>query len=176
MPFVPVDATGIPIESAACPFFGQGMHAVAEAQFSTVGGICVHAETNGFCTEQPNAVSVHVTIDRWDAAGNTVALLAGTYDTSTNGVADASGVVTRFWAYAARTGPACSSLSNPKEWIVDRYVLDEVGPARIRGSASAHATNGSTLAGSFDVPVCGASDAAFCASLKGGCAATTCVP
>jgi hypothetical protein len=176
VPFVPIDATGIMIESTACPFFGQGMHAVAEVQFSTVGGICAHAETNGFCTDRPDAVSVHVTIDRWDAAGNTVALRAGTYDTSTNGVADASGVVTRFWAYAVRTGPACAPLSVPKEWVVDTYVLDEVGPARLRGSASAHSSDGSTLAGSFDVPVCGASDAAFCASQKEGCQSPTCVP
>ena len=60
--------------------------------------------------------------------------------------------------------------------MVDKLVLDEVGPARLRGSASAHATDGSTLAGSFDVPVCAASDTAFCASLKGGCGSTTCVP
>jgi catechol 2,3-dioxygenase-like lactoylglutathione lyase family enzyme len=175
-PFVPVDATGIVVESTACPFFGLGTHAVAEVQFSTVGGICARAEANGFCIERPDAVSVQVTVDRWDPAGNPVALRLGTYDTSTHGVADANGVVTRFWASAVRTGPACSPLSNPKEWAVDRFVLDEVGPARLRGSASAHSSDGSTLAGSFDVPVCGASDAAYCAAQKEGCQSPACVP
>lgn len=176
MPFAPVEATGIMVESTACPFFGLGTHAVAEVQFSTLGGICSRAETNGFCTMRPDAVSVRVTIDRWDPAGNPVALRPGIYDSSANGMADAGGVVTRLWASAVRTGPACSPLSIPKEWIVDRYVLDEVGPTRLRGSASAHSSDGSTLAGSFDVPVCGASDAAFCAAQKEGCQSPACIP
>jgi hypothetical protein len=101
----------------------------------------------------------------------------GTYDPSTHGLVDASDVVNWFWAGVDRTDPACAPLSVPKELTLDKLVLEEVGPARLRGSASAHAADGSTLAGSFDVPICAASDAAFCDSLKGGCAGSiTCVP
>ncbi len=176
-PFTPADATGFLVEPIACGPLGPGLHALAWIQLSSVGGACALAIDHATCAQRPDAVTAWVALARSNALGGAVApIVPGTYDPGTNGMADADGVVNHFWAGLDRTGPACAPLPVPKEWTVDRLVLDEVGPARLRGSASAHATDGSTLAGSFDVPICAASDAAFCGSLKGGCASTTCVP
>jgi hypothetical protein len=46
----------------------------------------------------------------------------------------------------------------------------------VRGTASFDFDDGSKLSGAFDAPGCAASGQALCASLKGGCASTSCVP
>jgi hypothetical protein len=165
------------VEPVACGSLGPGLHAIAWVQLPSASGACALALDHATCAQRPDAVTAWVALARSNALGGAVAPIGpGTYDPATNGMADPNGAVSFFWAGAERTGPSCAPLNVPKEWTVDRLVLDEVGPARLRGSASAHATDGSTLSGSFDVPICAAPDAAFCGSLKGGCASTACVP
>jgi hypothetical protein len=176
-PFTPLDGAGFLMEPVACAPLGAGFHAVAWVQLSSVGGICSLAETQGFCAERAGAVTVTLAIARNDVDGDPVAPIGpGTYASSTQGQVDANGVVLHFWASAARSGPDCAPLSGPKEGGVGTIVLDEVGPSRLRGSAAVTFDDGSFFSGPFDVPVCGAPDAAFCASLKGGCTSRTCVP
>jgi hypothetical protein len=176
-PFTPAGTTGYLVEPTACAPLGEGLHALAWAQFSTVAGACEFAQASGFCAVRPDTLTAHVAIARSNANGGAVAPIGpGTYDPSTHGQVGADGVVNHFWAGVDHTDATCTPVDVAKEWTLDTLVLDEVGPSRLRGSASAHATDGSSLTGSFDVPLCAASGAAFCASLKGGCSFTTCGP
>lgn len=174
--FAPADASGFLMEPRTCAQLDAGTHTIAWVQFSTAPGICALAELTSFCGERPDSVSAHVAIKRTDLDGDPVAPIGpGTYSSSIHGIVDANGVVHHFWAGVDRNGPACEPLpGGPKEGGEGTIVFEEVGPARIRGSATIAFDDGSALSGSFDVAVCTAPDAAFCDALKGGCSAILC--
>ncbi len=176
--FAPADAAGFLMAPMACGQIGPGTHTMVLLHFSTAGGTCALAQDQAFCGERGATVSASVAIVRENVNSGTVpAIRPGTYTSSGSGVVDAHGIVQFFWASVDRNDGTCTALpGGPKEGGTGTLVLEEVGPSRLRGSASIVFDDGSALSGPFDVAVCAASSALQCASLKGGCSAVTCVP
>jgi len=176
--FAPVDAAGFLMAPMACDRLGAGTHTMVLLQFSTASGTCALAQDQAFCGERAAAVSASVAIERENVNGGTVpAIGPGTYGSAGTGMVNADGIVQFFWASVDRNDGTCTALpGGPKEGGTGTLVLEEVGPSRLRGSASIVFDDGSELSGPFDVAVCAASSASQCASLKSGCSAVTCVP
>lgn len=176
-PFTPVDATAFLMEPMACDQLGAGSFTIVWVQFSSVAGSCALATGHGYCAARAGAITANVAVVLDNEGGGTArAIGPGTYRTSDNGHVDVSGNGGWVWAYVERRDAACAGLpGGPKEGGLGAVVLEEVGPARVRGTATFAFDDGSTLAGTFDVPTCSAPGDELCASLKGGCTSMVCV-
>ena len=177
-PFNPVDATAFRMEPRACNQLGAGSYTIVWVQFSIVAGSCALATGQGYCAARAGAVTANVAVVLANEGGGTApAIGPGTYRTRDSGLVDASGNAGWVWADVGRRDAACAALpGGPKEGGLGTVVLEEVGTARVRGTATFAFDDGSTLAGTFDAPACSAPGDELCASLKGGCTSTSCEP
>jgi hypothetical protein len=175
--FAVVDGAGFIMDPMPCEQLEDaGSHTIVMVRLSTEPGVCELANETSFCGEKAGSSVAYLAVARADLDGDPVEPIGpGTYRSSDAHVVDANGVVFWVWSDTYRFDDTCAGSSG-KEGGSGWITFDEVGPARIRGSASLTSMNGDVLAGSFDVALCAASDQAQCAALKGGCAEVTCVP
>lgn len=181
VPFDPVDATAFVMEPMACETLAgsaEETFTTIEIRFSSEPGVCQLANDVSFCGEKAGTTIAYVAVTRGDVDGGLVQPIGpGTYRDQDTRVVDANGVVFWVWSDATIYDAACTGTTG-KEGGVGWVTFDEVGPTHVRGSASMTFQNGDTLSGTFDAPICAASGAEYCASLKGGCEKQgfSCVP
>jgi hypothetical protein len=124
-----------------------------------------------------NATTVNVLVLRANVLGGSVgAIQAGTYPLSLSTPApDALGNVAFNTAFVSRTDAACTDTSGDLSPTAGSITLLLVGPDRVTGNANVTFSDGGSVSGSFDVPLC-AFTIDVCSGLGAGCDAPTCVP
>jgi hypothetical protein len=185
-PFDPRDGGAIRLTEEACLFdtnLGQ-IQANASALlvgFGTFEDLCGFAQRAAACGEKANATIVNVIVLRANVLGGSAApIQAGTYAISAANATpapDAQGNVTFATAIVSRSDATCTDTSGNLSTTGSSITLEQVGPDRVTGSANVTFSDGGSVSGRFDVPVC-AFSTDVCSGLGAGCdpAAEVCVP
>ncbi len=174
--FTPAEATALVLSTeATCTYSYSGGSITATATgialgFSTSTGLCTFITTNGVCTNRANATTVSILVVRANTAvgGHPGPVQPGTYALFT-GVGlpptDAQGNFIFFFADITKTiDAACTEPTTPTA-VSGTVRIDAIGTL-VTGSADITFSDGSRVAGAFDVPTC-----AFATNV---CAALTC--
>lgn len=181
-PFAPVDATGFVMDAMTCEQligpFGTPTATMVEVRFGDFDGVCDLAIDTACCGDKASARSAYVAVARVNDHGGPVPPIGpGTY-VDGPAVTDENGVVDFVWMGLRSSDAACASVATGmyKEPTGGSVTFQQLSSTRIPGHAELRFDNGDVLSGTFDVPVCGAQDEVYCASLKGGCISPACVP
>jgi hypothetical protein len=181
-PFGARDGAALRLTEETCLFdtdLGQIQASAAAllVAFGTFENLCGFAQQTAACGDKANATTVNLIVLRANVQGGAAAAIqAGTYPVSLSTPApDAQGNVTFATALVERTDATCEDTSGEPEATAGSITIESVGPDRVRGSASVTFSEGSSVSGQFDVPLC-AFSTDVCTGLGAGCANPVCVP
>jgi hypothetical protein len=181
-PFEPKDGASLRLTEEACIFqteLGefQANAAALLVGFATFENLCGVAQQTAACGGKANATTVNLLVLRANVRGETVGEIpAGTYPLSLSTPApDALGNVAFNTAFVSRTDAACTDTSGDLSPTAGSLTLLLVGPDRVTGNANVTFSDGGSVSGSFDVPLCPFTTD-VCSGLGAGCDAPICVP
>jgi len=180
-PFTPAEETALVLSpEATCTYSGIDATATGIAfGFSSSTGLCAFVTQYGSCTNRANATTVSVVVVRANvsASGHPGPVQPGTYAVFAGGMlpaTDAQGNLTVAVADITKTiDDACLEPSNIPSPTGGTVRIDAIGEDTITGSADIRFSDGSRVAGSFDVPTC-AFTTDVCAALA--CTSPDCKP
>ncbi|HSD20988.1 MAG TPA: hypothetical protein VLC54_13170 [Anaeromyxobacter sp.] len=186
-PFDPTGGAALRLTEEAC-LFDTGLGGEIEANaaalllgFGTFEDLCGVAQQTAACGGKASATTVNVLVLRANVLGGAAgAVQAGTFPISPPSATptpDAQGNLTFATSFASRTDAACADTSGDVSATGGSITLATIGPDRVTGSASVTFSDGGSVSGSFDVPVC-AFSTDVCSGLGAGCgpADEVCVP
>lgn len=182
-PFEPSDGGAVRLTEEVCLFETDLGDIEANAAallvgFGTFNGLCDVAQQAQACGGKANATTVSVLVLRANVQGGAAgAVEPGTYPISLSSpVPDAQGRLTFATALVSRTDGACDDTSGAVEPTGGSITIDRIAD-RVTGNASVTFTDGGSVSGPFDVPVC-AFTTDVCTGLGAACedANEVCVP
>ncbi len=181
-PFTPAEATALVLsQPATCTYSGITATATGLAMgFSSSSGLCAFVKQYGSCTNRANATTVSLLVVRANVTGTGTSpgpIQPGTYSVYTGTLpgVDGQGNLTVAVVDITKTGdaPTCTEPSNIPTPTGGTVRIDAIGSTHITGSADITFSDGSRVAGAFDVPTCDfATD--VCAALT--CTNPSCQP
>jgi hypothetical protein len=184
-PFNPADGAALRLTEEVCLFdtdLGeiQASAAALLVGFGTFDGLCGVAQQTATCGGKANATTVNVIVLRANVLGATVgAIQPGTYPISSSTPApDAQGNVAFTTALVSRTDATCVDTSGEDlSATAGSITIETLGPDRVTGTADVTFSDGGSVSGRFDVPLC-AFTTDVCSGLGAGCepANEVCVP
>lgn len=181
-PFDARDGAALRLTEEVCLFDTEVTEIQANAAallvgFGTFENLCGVAQQTGTCGGKANATTVSVLVLRANVQGGAAgAVQPGTYPISRSTPApDAQGNVTFATAFVERTDAACGDTSGEPDATAGSITIESVGPDRVRGSVTVTFSEGSTVSGRVDVPVC-AFSTDVCTGLGAHCVSPVCVP
>ncbi len=174
--FDPVDGTALVLSPETCVFQGvlQASATAILVGFGTFENMCQVAQQTKACGGKANGTTVNLLVLNASAVGAATAVQPGTYPVTT-AQPDVTKPFTVATAFVAKTDGTCADSASAVEATGGTVTLDRTGPDRVTGSASVTFSDGSSVSGAFDVPVCGFS-IDVCSGLGAGCDSPTCVP
>lgn len=182
-PFEPRDGAAVRLTEEACLFDTELGEIEANAAalllgFGSFDGLCEVAQQAAACGGKANATTVNVLVLRANVLGGAAgAVQPGTYPISLDTPApDAQGGIVFATALVSRTDAACDDTSGLVEPTGGSVTIESITD-RVTGSADVTFSDGGSVSGRFDVPVCGFSTD-VCTGLGAGCedANEVCVP
>lgn len=184
-PFDPADGAAVRLTEEACLFETelagdiQANAAALLVGFGTFDGMCGVAQQTAACGGKANATTVSVLVLRANVLGAPVgAIQPGTYPISTSSPApDAQGNVAFTTALVSRTDATCVDTSGDLSATAGSITVETLGPGRVTGTANLTFSDGGSVSGRFDVPLC-AFTTDVCSGLGAGCepANEVCIP
>jgi len=170
--FLPVEGSALVVPPTGCPISGgTGYGSALILGFSNFAGLCTFAQQSQICDDKANVVFFTVTVIKAGLTPQTP-VGAGTYPVGTS---SASLAVDSSYN---RTNAACVHSEPVTLTATGTVTISSIGAGRVAGSADVTFSDGSRMAGSFDVPVC-SYQADLCAIASGTCTCSTascCIP
>jgi len=162
-PFTPAGETALVLsQPSTCTYSGTTATATGIALgFSTSTGLCPFVKQYGSCTNRANATTVSLLVLRANVSGTGTSpgpVQPGTYAVFTGALPaiDGQGNVAVAVADITKTGdaPTCTEPSNIPSPTGGTVRIDAISSTHVTGSADVTFSDGSRVAGSFDVPTC----------------------
>ncbi|WP_242345121.1 hypothetical protein [Anaeromyxobacter terrae] len=174
--FDPVDGTALVLSPETC-IFQNVLQASATAilvGFGTFENMCQVAQQTKACGGKANGTTVNLIVLNASAVGTATAVQPGTYPVTT-AQPDVTKPFTVATAFIAKTDATCADSASAVEATAGTITIDKAGADRVTGNANITFSDGSSVSGAFDVPVC-AFSTDVCTGLGAGCKTPTCVP
>jgi hypothetical protein len=155
-PFTPAEGGALVIPPTQCTVTGTGTVRVSGLLlgFGSFVGLCAYAQQAHFCDEKASSTIAALQIMKAGLVQAQTAVGPGSYPiTTTTPVPDANGNFGLNGGGLTITGPACALTSSP-DASSGTITISSVGATRATGSLDVGFSDGSHLAGSFDVPLC----------------------
>jgi hypothetical protein len=177
-PFTPAGAAALVVAPSLCNLGTDASLTGVVLGFASFADVCGFAATSQLCGDKASALVVPVIVARARVAtaGAVPPLGPGTYVHAEIPVLDGNGFMSVVEANVIRTlDTSCTHPAVEPELASGTVRLDVLDATRAAGSADLVFTDGSTLAGTFDVPVC-AYQADLCGLVTGACSTPACFP